>query len=105
MDLFSDALYLTINGAILADAVLAETWTDKAGKRHAAGEIILAPNARPEFDFEGARAQGAVLVVDAVRGSTGDRVRFDGSVSRAGMRHAVKGQLLVTFQIDEVDTP
>ena len=95
-----DCAYAYVNGRLLADQVFAETWTDAAG-RHLSGEILAFVVEPPEFDFEAARTAGTALVVDMVRGGSGQRIRFTGRVSRCGLRQRVSEPLVMTFQIDE----
>lgn len=95
-----DCAYAYINGRLLADQVFAETWTDATG-RHLSGEILAFVVEPPEFDFEAARTAGTSLIVDMVRGGSGQRIRFTGRVSRCGLRQRVSEPLVMTFQIDE----
>lgn len=93
----SDAIFVEVNGELMADNVALDVWTDAAKKRHVAGENVLAQCADPEFKHEA----GAVVVVRVARGSTGHGVQFEGIVSRVGMRGAVNEDVRHTFQIDE----
>lgn len=95
-----DCAYAFINGRLLTEQVFAETWTDSAG-RHLSGEILAFVDAAPEFAFEAARIAGVPLIVDMVRGGSGERIRFTGRVSRCGLRQRVSEPLVMTFQIDE----
>ena len=96
----ADGAYLRVNGSLLAETVLTETWTDASGRKHVSGESILYVNRMPEFDFETFRTNRTVLVVDVFRGN-GERFQFDGVVSRTGMRMRVNEPLVQTYQIDE----
>lgn len=95
-----DAIFLTIQGRLLAESTLAEVWLDASG-HHVRGDSILAADTEPEFDFESAMRNGDSLRVSVMRGSTGHVLTFDGKVSRTGMRTEVAACLVNTFQIDE----